>query len=110
VARPALRLLQCRSHAERRDRRSHVLRLVSHYGHDLTRLERPAGTHNMFDERPSTRTMEHLCQRGFQSRAFARRKNHNHNVGICHACIVSVSPRIDNARQSRAVRIEYFIE
>ena len=106
VARPALRLLQYRLDAERRHRGAHVIGLMPHDRHDLARLERLAGAHHVLDERPAARAVQHFCQRGFQPRALARRQNHNHEVGICHTCIVSVSAGFDNESHSAKVRME----
>ena len=110
MARPALRLLQYRFDAERRHRGGYVIGLMPHNRNDLARLERLAGAHHVLDECPPAGAVQHFRQRGFQPRALARRQNHNHQVGICHACILIVSQGIDNARETPAVRIEYFIE
>ena len=91
MARSALRLLQYRFGAERRDRGDYVIGLMPHDRNDLARLQRLAGAHHLLDERPPARAVQHLRQRGFQPRALAGRQNHNHQVGICHACILSVS-------------------
>ena len=96
--------------AERRHSGGYVIGLVPHDRNDLARLERLAGAHHVLDECPPARAVQHLRQCGFQPRALARCQNHNHEVGICHACILSVSRGIDNAGERRAMRIEYFIE
>jgi hypothetical protein len=63
----------------------------------------------VLDERPASRAMQHLRQRGFQSRTFSCRQNHNYEVGICHARILNVSRVFDNPARTGAVRIEHFI-
>ena len=91
MARSALRLLQYRFGAERRDRGDYVIGLMPHDRNDLARFQGLAGAHHLLDERPPARAVQHFRQRGFQPRALAGRQNHNHQVGICHACILSVS-------------------
>jgi hypothetical protein len=83
---------------------------MTHHCDDLARFERLAGAHNVFDERPASGAMQNFRQRGFQARALAGRQNHYRKIRICHACIVSVSAWIDNARELPAVRNEYFRE
>ncbi len=97
VARPTLRLLQNCFDAEGCDGARHIIGLMPNHRHNLARFERLARAHHMLDERSATGTMQHFCQRGFQPRALAGRKDHDHKVGIRHACIVGVSSRIDNA-------------
>jgi hypothetical protein len=106
MARPALRLLQYRFDAEWRNRSAHLFGLVPHNRHDLARLERLARAHHLLDKRPAPRAVQHFSQRGFQPRALACRQYHNHAVGICHACIVSVSRWFDNESHSGEVRME----
>jgi hypothetical protein len=83
---------------------------MSHYGHNFAWLQRLAGAHHLLDERPAARAMQHLRQRGFQARAFSGRQDYDCDVGICHACIFSVSSWNNNPRSKVEVRIEYFIE
>src|SRR6202034_2856232 len=97
-------------HSERLDRRAYVFRLMPHDGDDLSRLQRLAGAHDLLDERPSARAVQHLRERGLQPRTLAGREDHNYEVGICHACIFCISRWNNNARVPRAARIEYFIE
>jgi hypothetical protein len=107
VARPALRLLQYRFDAERRDDSAHVIGLVPYNRHDFARLDRLASSRNVLDERPAACAVQHFCQRGFQPSPFARRQNHNHIVRISHNCILSVSPGFDNESHSGKARMEY---
>jgi hypothetical protein len=49
-----------RLHAERCNSGRHILGLMSHDGDNFTRLERLAGTHDMFNERSSARAVKNF--------------------------------------------------
>ncbi len=105
VSRAALRLLQRRLHAERRDRAGHVVGLMTHDRDNLTRLERLARAHDVLDQRAPARAVQHFRPSGFQPRALARSQDHNHEVGSRHTHIVSGSCPFDNERRCRTVRM-----
>jgi hypothetical protein len=51
--------------AERRNRSGHVIGLMPHHCHNLARLERLAGAHNVLDERSSARAVQHFANVDF---------------------------------------------
>ena len=64
VARPALRLLQRSSHAERRNHGGYVLGLMAHNRDNLSRFERQARAHHVLDQRTPPGAVQHFRQRG----------------------------------------------
>jgi len=81
VARPALRLLQHRAHAEQRNCRGHVLRLVAHNRDNLSRFERQARAHHVLDQRTPPGAVQHFRPRGLQPRALAGSQYDDCKVG-----------------------------
>jgi hypothetical protein len=73
-------------------------------------FQRLAGAHDVLDQRAAPRAVQHFSQRGFQPCAFARGQNHDCDVGVCHADIVSGSRQFYNPARRKAMRKEHFIQ
>ena len=110
MAGTSLRFLQDGLDAQWSERRCHVLALMPYDRYDFAGLERLAGAHHMLDERAPARAMQHLRQRGFKSRAFAGRENHNYEVRSRHEHIVNASRPFDNEGGEAAARMGHLRE